>query len=356
MKDYFFAEKIIAWYHKNKRDLPWRGTRDPYRIWLSEVILQQTRVKQGLPYYERFLAAYPDVFALASATEAEVLRLWQGLGYYSRARNLHACAREIVNQHHGKFPKNYAGLLKLKGVGDYTAAAIASFAYNQTVAVLDGNVFRVLARVFGIDQDILSSAGQKTFKQIATDQVPQGQADQYNQAIMEFGALQCTPQSPACLLCPVSDMCYAFQHNAQKRLPVKIKKVKVRKRYLSYIVIRQGKHIYMQPRLKQDIWKSLYEFYLLETPHPVSSIEDLPDDQLLKKILQAGHTVEMSDVYRHQLTHQQLFVRFFVIDTKEKDLANSLIKGESLQLYSPEEVRKLPKPILIDNYLGEVIF
>ena len=355
MENSFFATNITSWYRANKRELPWRDTQDPYKIWLSEIILQQTRVKQGLPYYERFLAAYPDVFALSRASESEVLRLWQGLGYYSRARNLHACAREIAEKHNGQFPQNYAGLLKLKGVGAYTAAAIASFAYNETIAVVDGNVYRVLSRVFGVKEDISSSGGQKTFSKLAQELVPDGMAGEYNQAIMEFGALQCTPQRPACLLCPLSSMCYAYQHNEQKSLPVKIKKVKVKKRYFSYIVIRSGEHIFMKLRSQKDIWKGLYDFYLLETRQAVEDVQAL-DDLLLKKVLETSPTVEMSGIYRHQLTHQQLFVRFFIIDVRNTSLADSLIEGSQLQAYSVEEVKNLPKPILIDNYLSEVIF
>lgn len=350
-----FADQILRWYRLNKRDLPWRDTQDPYKIWLSEIILQQTRVKQGLPYFERFLAAYPDVFALARASEEAVLRLWQGLGYYSRARNLHACAREIVARYDGNFPESYDGLIKLKGVGNYTAAAIASFAYNETVAVVDGNVFRVLARVFGVKKDILSTRGQKAFRELATELVPEGRAGEYNQAIMEFGALQCTPHNPACLLCPLSSMCYAFQHNQQKELPVKIKKTKVKKRYFSYIVLRRGTHLYMKVRDRKDIWKGLYDFYLLESPELVEDPARF-DDILLKHALQGGATVEMSKLYKHQLTHQQLWVRFFLVDVSESSLANSLLNRQKLQAYSLEEVRKLPKPILVDNYLSEVIF
>mgnify|MGYP006294666049 FL=1 len=355
MKNSSFANYIIRWYRLNKRDLPWRDTQDPYKIWLSEIILQQTRVKQGLPYFERFVAAYPDVFALARASEEEVLRLWQGLGYYSRARNLHACAREIVNQYNGNFPESYHGLLKLKGVGNYTAAAVASFAYNETVAVVDGNVYRVLARVFGVKKDILSTEGQKTFKELADELVPEGQAGEYNQAIMEFGALQCTPQNPKCLLCPLSGQCHAFQHNAQRELPVKIRKVKVKKRFFSYIVIRQGKYLYMKLRRQKDIWQGLYDFHLLETRQAMEDPSQI-DDTLLSNALRTGATVEMSNLYRHQLTHQQLWVRFFLLDVRKDSMANSLLNSQELQAYSLEEVRKLPKPILVDNYLSEVIF
>jgi A/G-specific adenine glycosylase len=350
-----FAAHIIGWYQANKRDLPWRNTQDPYQIWLSEIILQQTRVRQGLPYFIRFLEVFPDVFTLASASESDVLRLWQGLGYYSRARNLHACAQEIVHKYGGRFPGGYADLIKLKGVGAYTAAAIASFAYNEDVAVVDGNVFRVLARVFGVQEDILSPAGQKKFRALAAELLPGGHAGEYNQAIMEFGALQCTPHTPACLLCPISHMCYAFQHSKQKSLPVKIKKLKVKKRFFSYIVIRQGERVYMKMRGKKDIWQGLYDFYLLENSRDSEDILQL-EDELVNQLMALEPVIEVSPLRKHQLTHQQLWVRFFAIIVRDGSLADSLLSSYQLQAFTPEEIRGLPKPILIDNYLSEVIF
>lgn len=352
----FFSEKIINWYQKHKRDLPWRHTRDPYLIWLSEIILQQTRVKQGLPYFLRFAEAFPTVFDLAAASEQEVLRLWQGLGYYSRARNLHSCAKTVVTDNRGKFPLNYHGLLQLKGIGAYTAAAIASFAYNEKVAVVDGNVYRVLARVFGLKEDILSAKGQKKFQLLADTLVPDGLAGEYNQAIMEFGALQCTPQNPACLLCPLNAICYAYQNSEQHNLPVKIKTLKVKKRYFSYILIRQGDKVYMKERLSKDIWKGLYDFYLIESKHEATDIEMLNDPLVAEVMTTAKPTVEMSALYKHQLTHQQLWVRFFTLAVEEHSLADSLLIERGLTAYNIEQVKSLPKPILIDNYLSEVIF
>lgn len=354
-----FSEKIIHWYQKHKRDLPWRHTRDPYLIWLSEIILQQTRVKQGLPYFHRFAKNYPTIGDLAEASEQEVLRLWQGLGYYSRARNLHSCAKTIMDLHHGEFPLKYKDLMRLKGIGAYTAAAIASFAYNETVAVVDGNVYRVLARVFGLKDDIFSTQGQKKFQQLADRLVPEGLAGEYNQAIMEFGALQCTPKNPACLLCPLNMMCYAYQYSEQQKLPVKIKKVKVKERFFSYILFRQGSHLYMKERVTKDIWRGLYDFYLIESKEEVNDIEALEDPLLAEIMTTACPTVEMSALYKHQLTHQQLQVRFFALDIEKigkNSLADSLLTKIGLNTYSVEEVRALPKPILIDNYLSEVIF
>ncbi|MEM6843191.1 MAG: A/G-specific adenine glycosylase [Bacteroidota bacterium] len=351
MENTFFANSIIQWYQRHHRDLPWRHTLDPYQIWLSEIILQQTRVAQGLPYYQRFIEAFPTVHDLASASEQEVLRLWQGLGYYSRARNLHACAKTIVADHSGKFPQTYAELIKLKGVGAYTAAAIASFAFNETVPVVDGNVYRVLARVFGITDDILSSTGQKKFRKVADELVPEGKANVYNQAIMEFGALQCTPATPACLLCPLEIICYAYQHGKQKKLPVKIKKGKVKDRYLHYLVVQQNGKLLMKQRPKKGIWAGLYDFYLVETNK--SQEWGTLDDALVSELTQQQLTVEESKIYQHQLSHQRLHVIFFKI-TLDGGLLQEP-QPTSGQFYSPEEVERLPKPILIDNFLQSEI-
>ena len=354
MPDHFFAKEIILWYQKHQRDLPWRHTRDPYTIWLSEIILQQTRVAQGMPYFYRFRAAFPTVHDLAAAREEEVLRLWQGLGYYSRARNLHACAQEIVTKYGGQFPTSYQELLKLKGVGAYTAAAVASFAFNETVPVVDGNVYRVLSRVFGIKHDILSTAGQKVFRQQAEGLVPEGRAHVYNQAIMEFGALQCTPTSPACLLCPLNSQCYAYQHGEQHTLPVKIKKTKVRSRFLHYLVIRHHHRLWMKQRDTRGIWAGLYDFYTIETPQ-AATLEEL-DDPLLRSLLaQPGASVQISALYRHILTHQRLQVIFYTVDLAEEpqNLSN---QENRLRAYSVEEIERLPKPILIDNFLQKEIF
>nr|WKN38202.1 A/G-specific adenine glycosylase [Tunicatimonas sp. TK19036] len=355
MEKQFFSEEIIQWYYKHQRDLPWRNTTDPYQIWLSEIILQQTRVAQGLPYYHRFIEAFPTVYDLAQASEQEVLRLWQGLGYYSRARNLHACAKTIVTEHGGKFPEHYKELVRLKGVGVYTAAAIASFAFNETVPVVDGNVYRVLSRVFGIKDDILSTTGQKNFRKLAEKLVPVGKANVYNQAIMEFGALQCTPANPACLLCPVASMCYAYQHGKQRELPVKIKKTKIRSRYLHYLVVRMNDQLLMKQRQHKDIWTGLYDFYVIETPQP-QDWDDLADPFLAKLLSQpSAVTVEKSSMYQHQLSHQRLHVIFYTISFSDT-LLQEPIDSHSGKFYSLEEIHKLPKPILIDNFLRDQIF
>jgi A/G-specific adenine glycosylase len=267
-----FSNYLIFWYLQNKRDLPWRNETHPYPIWLSEIMLQQTRVAQGLPYYLKFIEAFPTVFDLARASEEQVLKLWQGLGYYSRARNLHATAREIAFEHNGNFPDSYDGLLKLKGVGDYTASAIASICYNEPTAVVDGNVYRVLSRVFGIDTAVNSSTGVKEFKLLAQELIDVEQPGTYNQAIMEFGARYCVPQNPDCANCIFSDRCEAFRKRQVDMLPVKIRKQKIKERHFNYLVLlsEEEQATILRRRNKKGIWQSLYEFPLIETSAEVS--------------------------------------------------------------------------------------
>ena len=255
-----FAKLLINWYNNHQRDLPWRNTSAPYKIWLSEIILQQTRVNQGLPYYNKFINEYPSVHDLANAPEDEVMRLWQGLGYYSRARNLHECAKSIVNQYDGEFPSTYNELLKLKGVGKYTAAAIASFAFNQAVPVVDGNVFRVLARYFCVTDDIAQPKTFTKFFNIAKELIPEEQAASFNQAIMELGATICTPKKPACENCPLAQDCEARIHHKQSELPVKKKKIKIKHRYLYYLIWQEGGKLAMKKRGESDIWQGLFDF------------------------------------------------------------------------------------------------
>ncbi|GAB2529507.1 A/G-specific adenine glycosylase [Spirosoma aerophilum] len=347
-----FAPTLEQWYELNKRDLPWRHTINPYHIWLSEIILQQTRVAQGKPYYERFVAAYPTVSDMARADERELLRLWQGLGYYSRARNLHQTARYVTDILAGKFPNTYHDLLKMKGIGSYTAAAIASFAYGERVPVVDGNVYRVLARVFGIEEDITTSTAKKTFAALAMRLI-QGASDPatYNQAIMEFGAIHCTPVAPDCLLCPVQQQCVAYLTGRQQRLPVKSKKAPVRERFFNYLVFRHEGRLALRERTGRDIWQSLYDFYLVETDEPKKALRDitLPENtvsQLLQQGVLAGRPVESMQL----LSHQRLRACFYLIDLPEGPIESLPI---DLQWYSPEEISKLPKPVLITNYLAQ---
>lgn len=308
----------MNWYATAQRDLPWRGTTDPYKVWLSEIILQQTRVVQGLPYYQRFISNYPTITDLANAPEEEVLKLWQGLGYYSRAKNLHHTAQYIATELGGIFPKNYKELVKLKGIGDYTASAIASFCYNEPCPVVDGNVYRVLSRVFGIATPINSTQGAKEFKALAHECLDKANAGVYNQAIMEFGALQCTPQSPDCANCVLRDHCWAFHHNKVNELPVKLKKITIKKRYFNYLVwLNPYGQTLLQKREGKDIWHGLYEFPLLETHTPATA-----------DIIAAAHPTATVSLYNetpviHKLTHQHIYTSFWIITTPEP-LDNSI--------------------------------
>ena len=257
-----FTTTILEWFEENRRSLPWRETSDPYAIWLSEIILQQTRIQQGMAYWQRFVERWPTVEQLAAATEDEVLRLWQGLGYYTRARNLHAAAQQIVAM--GGFPTTFEGIRSLKGVGDYTAAAIASIAFGLPVAVVDGNVYRVLARHFGIDTPINTTEGKKLFAALAQEMLPPDRPSDYNQAMMDFGAIQCTPTSPRCLLCPLMESCEALRKGRVGELPVKLKKLKIQTRHLTYIYIRYKGETAIHRRGEGDIWQGLWEVLSIE--------------------------------------------------------------------------------------------
>ncbi|OWP62516.1 A/G-specific adenine glycosylase [Hymenobacter amundsenii] len=347
----WFASTLLAWYPRHRRDLPWRHTRDPYAIWLSEVILQQTRVQQGLPYYQNFVATYPTVQDLAAAPADEVLRHWQGLGYYSRARNMHYTAQQVVAEYSGRFPGSYAELLKLKGVGQYTAAAIASFAYDERVAVLDGNVYRVLARIFGLTQDIAAPASRKVFQLLADQLIPDDQPAEFNQAIMEFGALQCTPARPDCLFCPFQAQCFAFQHGMVAELPVKSKAKAARTRYFHYLVLRHADTVYLRKRGPKDIWEGLYDFALRET-----ETAHLPATELLEAVESLGGRIatdraeEPLVAARHVLSHQKVEAQFHTVWLAEPLPATALATG--LAPYQSAEVEQLPKSILITNYIS----
>ena len=346
-----FALTLEQWYERHKRDLPWRHTRDPYRIWLSEVILQQTRVAQGKPYYERFVAAYPTVADMARADERELLRLWQGLGYYSRARNLHQNARYITDQRAGKFPETYRDLLKMKGIGTYTAAAVASFAFGERVSVVDGNVYRVLARVFGIEEDITTGAAKRTFAALAARLI-QSATDPatYNQAIMEFGAIQCTPVAPDCLLCPLQQRCAAYLTGRQQQLPVKAKKAPVRERWFNYLVFRNNDKIALRERTERDIWQNLHDFYLIETNEQKAGPPDLLPPEFMPESMAAGVLDGSPTEAVQLLTHQRIRARFYLINLPD-DAARQLPPG--LQWFTPTEADRLPKPRLIQNYLKD---
>ena len=342
-----FSKKLILWYLQNKRDLPWRNTVNPYYIWLSEIMLQQTRVLQGLPYYLKFVEAYPAVEDLANADEDEVLKMWQGLGYYSRARNLHATAKMVSEEMGGIFPDNYKGLLKLKGVGDYTASAIASISFNTPDAVVDGNVYRVLSRFFGISTPINSTSGQKEFKQLAQCLIDKKQPGTFNQAIMEFGARYCLPQNPDCFNCIFNDSCIAFQKNQVSELPVKIRAKPVKIRYFNYLVIiSENDSTILQQRTGKGIWHKLFEFPLIETMEEVDLSKLKENSQFQdfsNKIRMENITLFNERPIIHKLSHQHLNTRFWIVETSKVIEASVPIS----------EIGNYAVPVLIENFVSE---
>lgn len=310
------SDILLDWYAREGRDLPWRRTRDPYRIWLSEVILQQTRVAQGLAYYERFTTRFPDIASLAAAPEDEVLKLWQGLGYYSRARNLLAAAREVMARFGGVFPRSLEEVRSLRGVGDYTAAAICSAAYDTPCAVVDGNVYRVLSRLFDLDQPIDSTSGRRAFAELARAELDPSTPGRYNQAIMDFGALQCTPASPRCEACPLADCCLALAAGTVAGRPVKQGRTRVRDRWFHYLHITSGDQTLLCRREGRDIWQGLYEFPLIETPAPADLPDLVGDPRLIGLLGDAPwHLLRSTTLPVHQLSHQRLHARVYRIKT-----------------------------------------
>ena len=344
-----FADILINWYSVYKRNLPWRNTKNPYLIWLSEIILQQTQIKQGLPYYEAFVSKFPTVNTLANAKESEVLKLWQGLGYYSRARNLHFSAKYISNELQGKFPETYKELLSLKGVGDYTASAIASICYNEPTAVVDGNVYRVLSRYFNIDTPINSTKGIKEFKTLAQQLLPKTNVGDYNQTITEFGAVQCKPANPNCNECPLQSSCKAFELDKINALPVKLKKTKVSKKYFNFLVFlsNDGETI-LEQRTKKGIWQNLYQFPLIESSKSLTR-NSLKAHSKIKTLLN-GNKYELSlynnDDIIHKLSHQHLYTKFWIVETHS-------LPNESIP---KSEIRQYPVPILIGNFIEQFNF
>lgn len=339
-----FCKVLEAWYLEVERDLPWRKSSDPYRIWLSEIILQQTRVSQGLAYYNKFIREFPNVTQLANAKEEKVLKLWQGLGYYSRARNLHYSAKYIVNECSGVFPKTYKELLKLKGVGDYTASAIASISFGEKTAVVDGNVYRVLARYFGVATPINSTKGIKEFKALAQELMKTDHPGRYNQAVMEFGALQCKPQNPNCETCPLNKSCYALAENKIDALPVKEKKIKIKKRYFNFIVLQtpDNKSL-LEQRKGKGIWEQLYQFPLVETDKSID-LPELIENKMFKELVTADSSelqLFNSEEWVHKLSHQHLFARFWIV--KGPSSRTDLIPITDLENYAV--------PRLIDRFL-----
>ena len=344
-----FSKTLINWYSINKRDLPWRQTKDPYRIWLSEIILQQTQVKQGLPYYNAFLAEFPTVFHLAEAKEAQVLKLWQGLGYYSRARNLHATAKYVVDELKGEFPNNYKGLLKLKGIGDYTASAISSICFNEVAAVVDGNVYRALSRYFGIDTTINSSKGAKEFKLLAQELIDKKQPAEFNQAIMEFGAMQCKPKNPECNLCPFQNSCVALQKNIITELPVKIKSAKAKKKHFNFLVFISEDHkTVLEKREGKGIWQNLYQFPLIETKEEADfeTVLELAKKQELLKDAPFELILYNKEAIVHKLSHQHLHTKFWLVKLNKRLKEGLLI----------DDIENYAVPILIGNFIESFNF
>lgn len=344
-----FSTVLIDWYEQNKRDLPWRKTKNPYYIWLSETILQQTRVNQGINYYYSFIEKYPTIHDLAKAELDDVLKLWQGLGYYSRAVNLHQTAKIISAQYDGKIPIDYPTLLKLKGIGEYTASAIVSFVSNQPYPVIDGNVYRVLSRIFGIEDCIDTQNGKKTFKQLATKLLDKENASVYNQAIMEFGAIQCKPKSPNCEECIFRSYCYAFSNKKVELFPLKKSKTKQKTRFFNYLVFNTNKSIILNKRINKDIWFGLHEFPLIETDKQIINQEELL--QILPKSF-----TNKSDVYlpsikiEHQLSHQKIIATFWKINTKKlpKPVKNQFI-------ISLNAIHQFAVPRLIEKYIQKIL-
>ena len=343
-------EILARWFDSNKRELPWRDNPSPYYVWLSEVILQQTRVSQGLDYFNRFVQRWPTLADLANASEEEVLKQWQGLGYYSRARNLHRCARQLVEAYGGMFPKQLDELKKLQGIGDYTAAAIASIAFDQPCAVVDGNVYRVLARLYDIDTPINSSEGAKVFAELADTLLDRQHPGRHNQALMEFGALHCTPQNPNCLFCPLQAHCLAFERHTMAERPVKLPKAKVRTRYLNYLVIKDKQGcLYLRKRQGNDIWRNLYDFPCVESDRPLSTDEAVESKEFAELVPQQAFQIErVSPPFIHKLTHQTLIATF--IEIKISGFLPPSQKNNIL-LVLENEMGDYPIPKLIDNYL-----
>lgn len=342
-----FSKTIINWYSVNKRNLPWRTTTNPYYIWLSEIILQQTQVSQGLPYYEAFVRQFPTVFDLANAKEETVLNLWQGLGYYSRARNLHTSAKYIVNQLNGEFPSTYKTIKELKGVGDYTASAIASICFKEPTAVVDGNVYRVLSRVFNIETPINSTKGIKEFKHLAQELIDVSQPDTFNQAIMDFGSQVCKPKQPLCDSCVFNSSCKALQLKKINELPVKLKKVKVRKKHFNFLVfLNPNNETILEKRVGKGIWQNMYQFPLFESETEVGN-------DIITNYIKDNYNFGIEDIriYNetpiiHKLSHQHLHTKFWIITT-----SNNFENGTSIK-----QINDFPVPVLISNFINDFGF
>ncbi|WP_026776442.1 A/G-specific adenine glycosylase [Polaribacter sp. Hel_I_88] len=340
-----FSNTLVYWYLQNDRELPWRKSKNPYFIWLSEIMLQQTRVAQGMAYYLKFTETFPTVFDLANADESTVLKMWQGLGYYSRARNLHFTAKHVANELNGVFPSTYKELIKLKGIGDYTASAIASICFDEPNAVVDGNVYRVLSRYFGIKTAINSSAGIKEFKILAQSLLDTSQSGTYNQAIMDFGALHCKPQNPLCETCPFADSCVAFEKKLTKELPVKEKKIKIKNRYFNFLVIKTAvDKTILSERKGKGIWQGLYQFPLIESDKIIDKNDLIASEEFIQ-LFPDETTISLFNKKEivHKLSHQHLYTQFWIVETETLKKAT----------VNWTDIKKYPVPVLIANFLEE---
>ncbi len=342
-----FSRIVLYWYISNQRDFPWRKSKSAYRVWLSEIILQQTKTSQGLSYYNKIIKTFPTIKELAEASEEQILKLWQGLGYYSRARNLHFTAKYIQNNLDGVFPNDYNSLIKLKGIGPYTAAAISSICFNEKRAAVDGNVYRILARVFNIDTAINSSKGIKTFQELANSLISDRNPGDYNQSMMDIGATICTPKNPKCNQCPLNSICHAHDNNTFDNLPVKIKKTKIKHRNFNYLCIEYNGNFLMKKRTQKDIWKNLYDFPLIEGDR-IPQENDIDYKKLLNSILENEIIAEKTKHYKHQLSHQKLHITIKYIKTKKLYNDNDFLKVNRRQ------VKELPFPKPIERFFEEL--
>lgn len=339
------TEILLNWYQIHKRDLPWRNTQDPYKVWLSEIILQQTQVVQGLPYYQAFIKKYPTLNHLAKAPQDDVLKTWQGLGYYSRARNLHHTAKMVMNEYKGSFPDSYQGLIKLKGIGPYTAAAIASFCFQEAVPVMDGNVIRLVSRLFGVDGKMESKAFKDEIYQHLHKHIPKDQPDIFNQAMMEFGSLQCTPKNPNCMVCPFKTFCFAYKKDMVELLPPKKQKLVKKERFFDYVwIFDEQKRVFLEKRSKNDIWEGLYEPFLIENIKKTSEKQVL-NTQILPFLQKLGQKIEITapkNTFKHVLSHQNLFIRFWIVNIK--------IRAKKAGFIGLKQAQAKAMPILVRKY------
>ena len=351
MKKKLFRENLLNWFATNHRSLPWKGEKNPYLIWLSEIILQQTTVRQGLPYYERFVETYPTVKQLADAPQDEVMKLWEGLGYYSRAKNLHATAKHIAYNLNTSFPNTYDDILKLKGVGFYTAAAIASFAFDLPHAVLDGNVYRVLSRFFGIETPIDSTQGKKIFTELANEVLDEKRPADFNQAMMDFGATHCMPSNPNCKNCIFNTQCFAFLHKKTGELPIKSKKLIKRDRFFNYLIINQGESVFIKKRLEKDIWQNLYDFPLIETDRLVENLPSLDEIQNFRENTEGGSLrfLKKSQPYKQVLTHQNIYAVFWEFEAYK----NFLLKDDNILKVEKKNLSKFAFPKVVDIFFNK---